>query len=282
MLVTLFRVLSIFPLPFLHAVGSALGWLVYLSSASYRRRLRENIHRAGFGAHLNSSIREAGKNIMELPFIWCANPARVLRTTTVDNWACVQTALDAKKGVIVLTPHLGCFEMIGQTFAERSRLTCLYRPPRKSALKPLIEGARARGDLLLAPANLSGVRILAKALKKGEAIGLLPDQVPQEGEGIWANFFGKAAYTMTLSAKLQSMSGAAIILAFAERMPYGRGYIVRYSSFEETLEGDAKQRAEIINAAMEKLIARCPSQYFWSYNRYKKPEGVVAPDQETA
>lgn len=282
MLVTLFRFLSFFPLPFLHAIGSALGWLVYLFSASYRRRLRENINRAGFGAELKPAIREAGKNIMELPFIWCANPARVLATATVDNWECVQAALDAKKGVIVLTPHLGCFEIIAQAFAEHTRFTCLYRPPRKSALKPLIEGARARGNLLLAPANLSGVRTLAKALKKGEAIGLLPDQVPQEGEGIWANFFGKAAYTMTLSAKLQSMTNAIIILAYAERLPHGRGYIVRYSNFEESLEGDAKQRAEIINKAMEKLIARCPSQYFWSYNRYKKPEGVTPPDQETA
>jgi KDO2-lipid IV(A) lauroyltransferase len=282
MLVTLFRLLSFFPLPFLHATGSALGWLVYLFSGPYRRRLRENIDRAGFKDHLNTAIKEAGKNIMELPFIWCANPARVLRTATVDNWDCVQDALDAKTGVIVLTPHLGCFEIIGQTFAEKSRFTCLYRPPRKSALKPLIEGARARGDLLLAPANLSGVRTLAKALKKGEAIGLLPDQVPQEGEGIWANFFGKPAYTMTLSAKLQSMTGAAIVLAFAERLPHGRGYIVRYSRFDETLEGDAKQRAEIINTAMEKLIAGCPSQYFWSYNRYKKPDGVMAPGQEVA
>ena len=282
MLVTLFRFLSFFPLPFLHAIGSALGWLVYLSSRSYRRRLCENITRAGFAAHRHTAIREAGKNIMELPFIWCANPARVLCTTTVDNWECVQAVLDAKKGVIVMTPHLGCFEIIAQSIAEKSRITALYRPPRKSALKPLVEGARARGNLLLAPANLSGVRVLAKALKRGEVIGLLPDQVPQEGEGIWANFFGKPAYTMTLSAKLQSMTGAAIILAFAERLPHGRGYIIHFSSFDEALEGNAKQRAECINTAMEKLIASCPSQYFWSYNRYKKPEGVIGPDQEQA
>ena len=280
MLVTLFRFLSFFPLSFLHAIGSALGWLVYLSSGSYRRRLRENINRAGFGIHLSAAIREAGKNIMELPFIWCADQARVLGTTTVDNWECVQTVLDKKKGVIVMTPHLGCFEIIAQSIAEKSRITALYRPPRKSGLKPLVEGARARGNLILAPANLSGVRTLAKALKKGEAIGLLPDQVPQEGEGIWADFFGKPAYTMTLSAKLQSMTDAAIILAFAERLPHGRGYIIRFNRFDETLEGDPKQRAEIINIAMEKLIASCPSQYFWSYNRYKKPQGVNSPDQE--
>ncbi|MDO8702565.1 MAG: lysophospholipid acyltransferase family protein [Undibacterium sp.] len=282
MLVALFRFLSIFPLPVLHAAGSALGWLVYLFSGSYRRRLQENIARAGFASHQKSAVREAGKNIMELPFIWCANPARVLRTASIENWELVQAALDAKKGVIFLTPHLGCFEIVAQAIAAKTRLTVLYRPPRQAALKPLIEGARARDNLLLAAANLSGVRIMAKALKKGEAIGLLPDQVPQQGEGVWANFFGKPAYTMTLSAKLHSMTGAPVILTYAERLPSGRGYVVRFVPFEGALDGDATQQASAINAAMESLIARSPSQYFWSYNRYKKPDGVAAPDQDVA
>jgi KDO2-lipid IV(A) lauroyltransferase len=282
MLVALFRFLSIFPLPVLHAAGSALGWLVYLFSGSYRRRLQENIARAGFASHQKSAAREAGKNIMELPFIWCANPARVLRTASIENWELVQAALDAKKGVIFLTPHLGCFEIVAQAIAAKTRLTVLYRPPRQAALKPLIEGARARDNLLLAAANLSGVRIMAKALKKGEAIGLLPDQVPQQGEGVWANFFGKPAYTMTLSAKLHSMTGAPVILTYAERLPSGRGYVVRFVPFEGALDGDATQQASAINAAMESLIARSPSQYFWSYNRYKKPDGVAAPDQDVA
>lgn len=282
MLVTLFRFLSIFPLPVLHAIGTALGWLVYLFSGSYRRRLQENIARAGFSADLKAAVSEAGKNITELPFIWCADPARVLRTASVENWDMVQTALDAKKGVIFLTPHLGCFEIVAQAIAAKTRLTVLYRPPRQAALKPLIEGARARDNLLLAAANLSGVRIMAKALKKGEAIGLLPDQVPQQGEGVWANFFGKQAYTMTLSAKLHTMTGAPIILTYAERLPSGRGYAVRFVPFEDVLDGDAAQQAGAINAAMESLIARSPSQYFWSYNRYKKPAGVAAPDQGTA
>jgi KDO2-lipid IV(A) lauroyltransferase len=87
---------------------------------------------------------------------------------------------------------------------------------------------------------------------------------------------------MTLSAKLQTMTDAPIILTYAERLPFGRGYIVRFVAFENELVGDATQQASAINAAMESLIARCPSQYFWSYNRYKKPEGVAAPEQETA
>jgi KDO2-lipid IV(A) lauroyltransferase len=280
MLVALFRFLSFFPLPVLHAIGAVLGRLVYMASPSYRKRLKDNLTRAGFGSELGAAIKEAGKNVMELPFVWCASPQRVLATATVENWELVQAALDGKQGVILLTPHLGCFEIIAQAIAARTRLTALYRPPRKEALRPLIEGARARDNLLLAPANLSGVRTMAKALKKSEAIGLLPDQVPQQGEGVWADFFGKPAYTMTLSAKLHTMTNAPVILTYAERLPYGRGYTIRFVAFEGDLGGTAEQQASAINAAMEKLIAHCPAQYFWSYNRYKAPAGVSAPRQD--
>ncbi|MFC5472376.1 lysophospholipid acyltransferase family protein [Paraherbaspirillum soli] len=282
MLVSLFRLLSKLPLFFLHAIGAAVGWLVYLASSSYRKKLKDNLTRAGYQAHLSKAIRESGKSMFELPFVWCAPPQRVLRTATIENWELAQAALDTKTGVIFLTPHLGCFEIIAQAIATKTALTALYRPPRKDALKPLIEGARGRHNLLLAPANLAGVRTLLKALKKGQAIGLLPDQVPQNGEGVWANFFGRPAYTMTLSAKLHQMSGAPIILSYAERLPFGRGYVIRFVPFEEALGDTPEQQAQAINLAMEKLIARCPAQYIWSYNRYKTPPGVSAPPSATA
>jgi KDO2-lipid IV(A) lauroyltransferase len=280
MLVTLFRLLSILPLSALHALGAALGWLVYLASPSYRKRLKSNIRRAGFTNYLTNSISEAGKSILELPFIWCATPDRVLQTVTIENWELAQKALDARQGVIFLTPHLGCFEVSAQIVAARLPITVLYRPPRKKALKPLIEQARARPGLALAPANLSGVRTLLKALRQGEPIGLLPDQVPQNGEGVWADFFGKPAYTMTLPAKLHQMSGAPIILAYVERLPRGRGYVLRLAPFEQPLGETPEEQARAINTAMEQLIARCPAQYFWSYNRYKTPAGVPAPAQQ--
>lgn len=276
MLINFFRLLSKLPLPLLHALGSLLGRVVYLASADYRSRLKDNINRAGYQSHLSGAIRESGKNILELPFIWCAPPERVLATSQVENWEIAQAALDSGRGVIFLTPHLGCFEIIAQAIAQRIPLTVLYRPPRKAALKPLIEGARARHNLMLAPANLSGVRTLLKTLKKGAAIGLLPDQVPQQGEGVWADFFGRPAYTMTLPAKLQQMTGAEILLSYAERLPQGRGYAIRFVRFEQKLEGTPEQQARSINAAMEQLIACCPEQYFWSYNRYKSPPGATA------
>jgi KDO2-lipid IV(A) lauroyltransferase len=262
----------------LHAIGLAMGWLVYLASPSYRRRFIENISLAGHRASLRKAVGEAGKGIFELPFVWCADPMRVLRTAHIEGWELVQNALDAKAGIVFLTPHLGCFEISAQSVARHAGLSVLYRPPRQAALKPLIEGARARANLFLAPANLAGVRILLKALKNGQAIGLLPDQVPQNGEGVWADFFGKPAYTMTLPAKLQQMSGAPILLAYAERRPWGRGYVIRFVPFEGELGDTPQRQARAINLAMEQLIARCPAQYIWSYNRYKVPPGVTAPE----
>ncbi|MYM80850.1 lysophospholipid acyltransferase family protein [Duganella sp. FT50W] len=282
MLVPLFRFLSIFPLSVLHAAGAALGWLVYAASPSYRRRMRDNLRQAGYGDYLNAAIGEAGKSMFELPFIWCADPARVSRHATLENWALVQTELDAGRGIVFMTPHLGCFEIVAQEIALRNELMVMYRPPKKAALKPLIEGARARHNLLLAPANMSGVRMLAKFLKKGQPVGVLPDQVPQEGEGVWATFFGRDAYTMTLPAKLALLGDATVIITYAERLPGGKGYVVRFVPFDGSLDGDSAAQAQAINHAMERLIARNPSQYYWSYNRYKVPNGIDAPSATKA
>jgi KDO2-lipid IV(A) lauroyltransferase len=282
MLVIFFRLLSILPLPVLHLLGAGLGWLVYLAAPSYRRRLRANLEQAGFGDQLGRAVAESGKAIVELPFIWCAAPERVARHATDHNWEYVQSVLDTGRGIVFLTPHLGCFEITAQQIALRTPLTVMYRPPKQAALKPLIEGARARHNLHLAPANLAGVRILARTLKQGQPIGLLPDQVPSEGEGVWAPFFGRSAYSMTLPAKLAQMGRAEIILVYAERRARGQGYIVRFVPFEGDLSGDALRQATVINGAMERLIARCPSQYFWSYNRYKQPDGVAGPAPEAA
>jgi KDO2-lipid IV(A) lauroyltransferase len=280
MLVSLFRFLSIFPLPMLHALGSALGWLVYLGSPSYRRRLRANLELAGYGRYRRQAIAEAGKAIIELAFVWCAKPERVNRLCRVENFDLVLSTLAAGRGIVFLTPHLGCFELTAQQIARQVALTVMYRPPRKNALKPLVEGARARENLHLAPANLAGVRILAKVLKAGQPIGILPDQVPQEGEGVWAPYFGRPAYTMTLPAKLAQLGKADVILTFAERLPRGKGYVVRFVPFAGGLSGTPAEQAAAINRAMEQLIARCPDQYYWSYNRYKQPQGVAAPESE--
>lgn len=274
MIVLLFRLLSFLPLSLLHAIGKALGWLVYGLSSSYRKQLNDNIILAGYGEHRTRAIGEIGKSVLELPFIWYASPRRVLRKVKVDHWSLPEQALKDNTGVIFLTPHLGCFEVAAQVLAQQTPVTVLYRPPRKDYLKPLMEDGRARHNLFLAPTDLSGVRKLLKALRNGQAIGLLPDQVPHHGEGVWADFFGKPAYTMTLPAKLHTLSHAKIILGYGERLSFGRGYMIHFREFNEALTDDPKQQAEAINLAMEKLIAEHPEQYLWSYNRYKTPKTI--------
>src|SRR5450830_206787 len=111
MLVALFRLLSYLPLPILHLLGTATGVLVYLASPSYRKRLKENLAYAGYSRHLWAAISASGKGMFELPFVWCASPARVMRAARVENWALAKTALDAGHGVVFMTPHLGCFEI---------------------------------------------------------------------------------------------------------------------------------------------------------------------------
>lgn len=280
MLIYLFKFLSLFPLIILHSLGTILGKIVYWSSSKYRLRLNNNLEQAGITHLRTQAVNHAGKSILELPFVWCANTSTFLSKVNVENWEVVQEIIDQKKGVIFLTPHLGCFELSGKVLALRTPITCLYRPPRKAFLKPLLEGARADSGMKLAPANLTGVRALAKALKRGEAVGILPDQVPQQGEGVWAKFFGKPAYTMTLSSKLHQMTGAPIVLTYAERLPNGAGYIQRFFPFTEELIGNAEEQAATINKAMEQLIQQSPDQYFWSYHRYKIPDGVIGPTDD--
>ena len=126
--------------------------------------------------------------------------------------------------------------------------------------------------LRVVPADVSGVRALFRALKEGEAVGFLPDQVPGEGEGDWADFFGRPAYTMTLAAKLAEREGVCCFLVFGRRLPRGRGYAVRVRPLPEKLEGESATRR--LNRALEELVRECPGQYLWGYNRYKVPKGA--------
>ena len=135
----------------------------------------------------------------------------------------------------------------------------------------MIEKGRARTSLYLAPADLSGVRGLVKALKRGEAVGMLPDQAPKVGEGRWLPFFGRPAYTMTLAARLAQQTGATVLLARCERLSWGRGFVLVIEPLPAALDDSLEAAVLQINRAMEHVIRQCPDQYLWGYARYKQP-----------
>jgi KDO2-lipid IV(A) lauroyltransferase len=284
----LFRALARLPLALLQSLGSFFGALTRRVDGRYRHNLRANLAQAGLLDHHNErrSAREAGKSAFELPFLWLRPAADTLALTSTRNWHLVEQARAQGRGIIFLTPHLGCFEVTAQYIAGNPRdgapITVLYREPRKAWLRLLVESSRGRHNLTLARADLGGVRRLVRALRRGEAVGLLPDQVPGQGEGVWAPFFGRPAYTMTLPARLQEMSGAVILFVHGERLPNGTGWVMHVHPFDVTLSGDAQARATQVNGALEQIIRQCPQQYFWGYNRYKVPAGSQPPAEPGA
>ena len=283
MILGLARLLAVLPLSVLHRLGALCGWMVYLVAPRYRRCLSANLRTAGYteAALLHGAIAEAGKGLLELPAIWLRPHATVVSwVAQVSGWALVEAALARRRGIIFLTPHLGCFEITAQYYAHRAKadtpLTALYRPPKMKALEPLMLAGRHRPNLHLASADLKGVRMLLRALKRGEAIGILPDQAPGVGEGEWAEFFGRPAYTMTLVGRLAETSGAQLVLAYAERLPRGEGYHLHLVPMPAPLAGESPART--LNRALEDLIRLCPAQYGWGYNRYKVPAGAIPPN----
>jgi KDO2-lipid IV(A) lauroyltransferase len=268
-----FRALSFLPLFILHTFGAVLGWVVFVSSKTYRQRFMANATQAGLGsAEILPAVAAAGRLVAELPRLWMGR-------AVVIHWQGeqhVEQALQAGRGIVFLTPHLGCFEVTAQAYAQRYGLhgkpmTVLFRPPRKYWLGRLVGAARQRPGLYTAPASLAGVKQMLKALKNGECVGVLPDQVPPNHQGLWTPFFGKPAYTMTLSARLAQQTGATILIAWGERLAWGRGYTVHVAPLEALLLDDLGRATEQINHAMESLIAQCPTQYLWAYDRYKQP-----------
>ena len=275
----LFRILSLLPLGLLQAAGTVTGLLVYAASPRYRRVLRANLAQAGFSSRRLAlrAAMDAGRMAAELPFVWLRRgPGAAVHRVQVFGREAVEQARREGRGVLYLTPHLGCFEVSAQVAAQWGPITVLYRPPHKTWLQALA-GARLRENLRTAPASVAGMRPLLRALRNGEAVGMLPDQAPSAGEGVWAPFFGRPAYTMTLPARLVQLTGARIVFAVAERLACGRGYRLSLRALQQPLPEDARQAAALINHEIEQLVLACPRQYLWGYNRYKVPAGAPLP-----
>lgn len=215
---------------------------------------------------IKANLLENGKHLIESLAIWQKSHNDMLQwVKPCNDWHIVETALAEKKGIIFLTPHMGCFEITSIFYGAQYPITVLYRRPKMHWLHQLTISGRTQNHVKLAPANLQGVRTLIKALKDGEAVGMLPDQTPGRGEGEWVPFFGKSAYTMTLASKLAEKTGAAVIMAFGERLPNGEGFDIHLTR----LADGAIATPALLNHVIETQIAKMPAQYLWHYPRYR-------------
>ncbi len=276
--ISILKLLRFLPLSLIHGLGVVLGVMNYLFNKDHREHSIRNLAQYGLTDRtanlkklLFKSMIESSKGALETFAIWLKPQAEILPwVREVFGWEAVEAALQSGQPIIFLTPHLGCFEITSLYYSSTlcgatHPITVLYRLPRQKWLLPLIAKGRARGGITLASADASGVKLLLQALKRGEAVGILPDQAPLSGEGEWAPFFGRQAYTMTLASKLAKKTGAQVLLAFGERLSFGRGYHIHIRS----VNAGGIDSPALLNAELEATIEQCPQQYLWMYDRYK-------------
>ncbi len=274
-----------------HAVGAFLGRLAYACSPRLRSRSLENLRArrlAGDEDELRRLVREnaaeIGKGATELAWALFRPPGEVAATLVERlGWEAVERLRAANRPIIFVTPHLGAYDIAGRYLWSLLPILAMYRPHKLRWLDELVREGRNRGAAFdgtnVAPANLAGVRMLLKHLRKGGCSVVLPDQVPGEGEGEWVEFFGRPAYTMTLLGRLQQASNAALVFCFAERLAQGAGYRLHCAPLTAPLGTDRREATRTVNAMVERLVRACPAQYLWAYNRYKRPAGAPPPPE---
>ena len=281
MLYFILRLLSSLPLGAIQIIGAGIGILIYLFSPKYRRRLYKNhqsaAHYSGFQLTPWRVAAESGMMFADTLWIW-RHPKSSINKVSIENLDQVIELSKNGKGLIVLASHFGGFEIVPRIFAEHTRATVMYRPARKKWVNELMLKSRKHSEIEFVEANICGVRQIKRALIKGEVVGLLADQVPNVGDGVWAKFFNQYAYTTSFPIKLARQANVAILFVGAERLGLGKGWLIKSRLMTEEFPDCLVDACTEMNHYFEEMILSKPHQYMWSYNRYKRPAGAeMAP-----
>lgn len=276
----LLRITSYLPLPLAHRLGAGLGWLLFITPNSSKKVARINIALCfpdmsprQQTSLLKETLIESGKTMAEMGIMWLGNSEYVLnQITSIEGEEHLTRAIEKHKGVLLAMPHIGSWELVNLYAARHYPVTSLYKPPHMKSLDNIIRESRQRTGATLVPTDTTGVRAVSKALKNGELVVILPDQQPylHMKNGIFANFFGVPANSMTLMSKLADKTGADIVYAYTKRAPAGKGFTL---VFKPASVNDDKKNlqhsVELMNHDIEQVVLDCPAQYQWTYKRFK-------------
>lgn len=275
----LIAALGYLPLPVSRGLGWIVGMALWLFPNPTRRTAQENLQRCypqqsarERKRRCRHSLVQLGQTLTDSCWVWTRSREQLVRAVrAVSGGAVFAEARARGRGVIVVSPHIGCWEMVGPYCAEQMTLTVLYRPPRLAALETVMKAGRERSGYRLAATDGRGIRSLYKALNAGQAIGILPDQAPRPGHGVLAPFFGHPARTMTLLPRLARASDAAVVFCVMERLPRGQGFHLHVLAASEAVKApDDVTAATAVNRDVERCVALCPDQYMWGYRRFRR------------
>ncbi len=275
----LLRLTALLPLPVVHGLGTGIGWLLWLFPNNQRRIAAINLElclpdlrSAARAKLLRQNLVETSKTMLELGPLWLRDGKRVLGLIrSVQGEEVLLAALAQGHGVILITPHLGAWELTSLYLSSRYPITILYRPSRLD-IDTLVRASRERLGARAVPTNQAGVRALFQALRSGQMVGILPDQDPGRDGGMFVPFFKRPANTMVLLSRLAIKSGSPVLSVYAERLSWGRGYCLHFQSLPAAVNQEpTEDSVTLINRAVEEVVRRLPSQYLWVYKRFKRP-----------
>lgn len=271
------KLLSLLPLALNQSVGTLLARAAWLGNSRARRITEFNIRHcfpdmpANEQAKLSyESLKHTGRQLAECAWIWnrpASQTQQLIRETRGEQL--LKDALDSLEGVIVVSPHIGNWELCALPLSALAPFTYFYRSPRNEALDPLLLKWRAHLGGQPASLDAGGIREGLKIIKKGGMVGILPDQEPDPDNGVYAPFFNQPALTMTLLPRLAARSGAHVIYMVSERLPDAQGWRIHYLPADPTITDDNPEvAAAAVNRDVERCIQLCPAQYLWDYKRF--------------
>ncbi len=275
------------PLSLLHRCGALIGQLLWLANGRSRLVTERNLAlvqtATGIAAtpqRARAILAETGKSITEVARIWSGNPQATLTLVRDVHGEEILTAMrHSGRGLIVVAPHLGCWELLNYWLAARMPLSIVYRPPKRANMEPFLLRARGALDVEQVRAEGAGVRTLYKRLQSGGAVGILPDQQPRQGEGEFAPFLGVEALTMVLVSRLAQRTNANVLFAFAERLPNGGGYDIHLRAAPDGIaDTDLRVACSALNRGVEDCVRSAFNQYQWHYKRYSRRPDKRVPN----
>lgn len=279
--------MALLPLRLSQALGRFIGRRQYAQGGKSYGITRRNIElclpeldQGAREAMVRESLQQTGCAIAEMGMSWLWPPSSVLkRIRTVHGEELIREQLDAGKGILLIAPHLGNWEVMNLYLSQHYPVTAMYKPPKLELMDRLIRKMRARLGSNMAPADAKGVRMVLKALRRGEIVGILPDQEPDRSGGIFAPFFGTQALTMKLFPQLAAQTKTTVVCGYARRLPDAQGFDLYFSlALPEVNSRDIDSAAAAMNASIERCVREVPEQYQWEYKRFNtRPEGEVSP-----
>lgn len=274
----IFKLLALLPLGFLRGLGSLIGSLMWLLNGRAAKVTRENIalcfpelSPAEHTRLARQSLQETAKTAMEAGAIWRNSWAWLQgKIVAMEGDEILRAKLANGKGVLVLAPHHGNWEVVAPYLASVANLTAMYQPLDNPKMDELVLAGRSKLNITMAPTNRKGVMMLFKALQGGTIVGILPDQVPgRDAGGEIAPFMGQPALTMTLVHGLAQRTGCAVCSCYAERVNGGFKIVVMEADAAIYNEDQATSVAGL-NESVAACVRRAPAQYQWEYKRFRR------------